>query len=86
MKSIINGKTYFIKYNHLNKVQVKKGDSVNVGDVIGYSGNTGNAAQKAIIPHIHFQVFDSKWNLLDPFDYINTKFDSNFNPIKSNCK
>lgn len=43
-------------YWHLQKdgVLVNTGDTVSLGQLIGYSGNTGYTA----FPHLHFQVYD----------------------------
>ena len=85
--TIINGETVFIKYNHLNKVNVKIGDRIKAGDVIGLNGNTGNAAKDDdIIPHIHLQVFNTQWESINPLDFLTTKFDNEFNPISHDCK
>ena len=82
----INGETVFIKYNHLNEVNVKIGDIIKAGDVIGLNGNTGNAAiDDDIIPHIHLQVFNTEWESINPLDFLTTKFDNEFNPIHSDC-
>jgi len=84
--TIINGNTYNIKYNHLNNVSVVANQVINVGDIIGLTGNTGNAASKKVTPHIHLQVFNSNWSTkLNPEDFLHTKFDSNYNPIPNNC-
>lgn len=88
--TVINGVTRNIKYNPLNNVSVTQGP-INVGDIIGLTGNTGNAnnpkAKVKVIPHIHLQVFNSNWSQsLDPEDYLKTKFDSNYNPISNNCQ
>ena len=39
-------------YAHLQRVTVKNGQAVREGEVIGYSGNTGNSTG----PHLHFEV------------------------------
>ncbi|MBP5341333.1 MAG: RNA polymerase factor sigma-54 [Bacteroidales bacterium] len=52
-------------YGHLSKINVKRGQQVNVGDIIGQGGNTGNSTG----PHLHFecrflyQPFDPEWIL-----------------------
>lgn len=84
----INGKTVFIKYNHLNKVNVKKGDKIKAGQIIGLNGNTGNANSPTgnVIPHIHIQVYDVNWKSINPELYLKTKFDQNKNAIpNTNC-
>lgn len=43
---------HWTNYQHLSKINVKKGDNVVVGDVIGDSGNTGNSTG----PHLHFSI------------------------------
>jgi murein DD-endopeptidase MepM/ murein hydrolase activator NlpD len=40
-------------YAHFSLMRVEVGQSVNTGEVIGYSGNTGYATG----PHLHFSVF-----------------------------
>ena len=57
-------------------IQVKVGDSVKQGQVIGLCGNSGNSSE----PHIHFQVMDSE-------DYINgqsirIRFEDGTEPIQ----
>ena len=52
-------------YGHLSKINVKIGQSVTAGDVIGLGGSTGNSTG----PHLHFecrflyQTFDPEWIL-----------------------
>ncbi len=42
------------EYGHLDKnVPVKKGQKINVGEIIGYVGMTGLTTE----PHLHFNVF-----------------------------
>lgn len=47
-----NGGTVHTLYAHLNSITVKKGQAVKTGQVIGYSGNTGNSFGA----HMHFEV------------------------------
>ena len=57
-------------YGHLSKINVKLGQQVTAGDVIGLGGNTGNSTG----PHLHFecrflyQPFDPEW-ILDFSNY-----------------
>lgn len=46
-------------YCHLSKVRVVKGQRVSKGQLLGYSGSTGNSTG----PHLHFQILASRyWN------------------------
>ena len=47
-----NGGKLQTLYAHLQRVTVKNGQAVREGEVIGYSGNTGNSTG----PHLHFEV------------------------------
>ncbi|HBH48762.1 MAG TPA: peptidase M23, partial [Bacteroidales bacterium] len=52
-KIIINhGFGYKTLYAHMNSFNVKKGQKVKRGDVIGYVGNTGLSTA----PHLHYEV------------------------------
>lgn len=46
-----HGKKYSTRYLHLDKVTVKTGESVQLGNVIAYSGNTGRTTGA----HIHYE-------------------------------
>jgi murein DD-endopeptidase MepM/ murein hydrolase activator NlpD len=46
-------------YAHLSKVKVAPGQKVKKGQLLGWSGSTGNS----IAPHLHFQVMSTRhWN------------------------
>lgn len=49
----INGSNWNSSYNHLSKFNVKKGDYLVRGDVVGYAGTTGTS----VACHLHFEVY-----------------------------
>lgn len=57
-----DGKEYI--YGHMNKVNVKVGDDVKLGSVLGESGNTGNSTGN----HLHFAVKEDG-QFIDPTEY-----------------
>ncbi len=71
-----DGSSYYVSYCHLteNGVKVKKGDTVNAGDILGYSGSTGNGTG----PHLHMTVKkgptgsenDNDRTKVDPLTYL----------------
>lgn len=52
MISIRHGNGYITKYAHLNKIIVKKGQTVKRGDKIGQVGQTGRSTG----PHLHYEI------------------------------
>jgi murein DD-endopeptidase MepM/ murein hydrolase activator NlpD len=53
-------------YAHLNSIVVKVGDTIKRGQLLGYSGNTGNSTG----PHLHFGIFLTDLNgFVDPSGY-----------------
>jgi len=50
---IDHGFNYVSLYAHLSKYNVKKGDKVKRGDIIGFVGSTG----RSVAPHLHYEIF-----------------------------
>ena len=44
-------------FAHMNKILVKKGDKISLGDTLGTVGNTGNA--RTTPPHLHFGIYQN---------------------------
>lgn len=63
----IDGKTAI--YAHMNSVSVQVGDKVKIGDLLGYSGNTGNVFGENGGYHLHFAIKDSLGRFIDPEPY-----------------
>lgn len=53
---IDHGYGYQTLYAHMESFNVKKGQKVNRGDVIGYVGNTGTSSG----PHLHYEVMKNE--------------------------
>ncbi|MEW5807350.1 MAG: M23 family metallopeptidase, partial [Acidobacteriota bacterium] len=49
-----NGEYSLLGHMMNGSIQVKEGDEVKAGDIIGKCGNSGNT----FIPHIHYQLMD----------------------------
>lgn len=49
---VVNGRALATKYHHLTRYIVSPGQQVEAGEVIGYSGNTGNSTGC----HLHFET------------------------------
>ena len=50
---IDHGFGYISLYAHLSKYNVRRGQKVKRGDIIGYVGNTG----RSVGPHVHYEIF-----------------------------
>ena len=73
----LNGLIAF--YSHLNRIDVKVGDKVKAGDIVGLTGNTGNAKTMTTIEkgaHLHFEIRTKLWaglglgNRIDPLPWV----------------
>lgn len=62
---IDHGNGYQTRYAHQKYLNVKVGQSVKKGDVLGYMGTTGNSTGN----HVHFEV-RLNGNTLNPYDYV----------------
>lgn len=47
---------YQTRYAHLGGLDVKEGDVVKKGELIGTTGTTGNGGAPGVLPHLHFEV------------------------------
>ncbi len=82
-----------LMYAHLNSLNVNVGDLVDQGQLIGISGNTGNAQSTnrvLVIPHVHIRARKkSNGNLsrIDPAQFMATRFnsDGSINTSETNC-
>lgn len=52
---------YYVSYMHLTKPNVSTGDKILKGQLVGYSGNTGNSSG----PHCHFEVHKNPISITD---------------------
>jgi hypothetical protein len=52
-------------YGHLSSINLQPGQKVKAGDLVGYSGDTGNSSG----PHLHFEVRDHG-SSIDPLNYL----------------
>lgn len=57
-----------VLYGHLNQIDVKQGQKVAAGDVIGLVGSTGNSTG----PHLHIGVHRKDGKLIDPMVWMKT--------------
>ena len=62
---IDHGNGYQTRYAHQKYLNVKVGQAVQKGDVLGYMGTTGNSTGN----HVHFEV-RLNGNTLNPYDYV----------------
>ena len=83
--NLLSGKTVVIKgndgmtylYGHLSDFNVKTGDIVKQGDLLGLSGNSGNVFGSGGGYHLDFSVKNEEGQFIDPSPY--TEFIQNMN-------
>ncbi|GHT93555.1 peptidase M23 [Spirochaetia bacterium] len=59
---------YYTRYAHMLRAQVKTGQRVQQGEIIGWIGNTGLTTG----PHLHYEVHIGS-DVVDPYKYINIR-------------
>ena len=57
-------------YAHLDDYadQIQEGDWVEVGEILGYVGNTGNARNTP--PHLHYGIYLNRQGASNPYPYL----------------
>jgi len=70
---IDHGFGYLTLYAHLNKYNVKRGQKVQKGDIIGYVGSTGRSQA----PHLHYEVHKDK-KRINPLNF----YYGNLSPVE----
>ncbi|MGK4581513.1 peptidoglycan DD-metalloendopeptidase family protein [Kitasatospora sp. HPMI-4] len=62
---------HFALYAHMSSLKVRAGQSVSAGQVIGYSGTTGNSTG----PHLHFEIRTANRYaaVVDPISYLSAR-------------
>jgi murein DD-endopeptidase MepM/ murein hydrolase activator NlpD len=55
-------------YAHLDSQHVRNGDRIEIGDTLGFVGNTGNA--RTTPPHLHFGIYRSGEGPIDPVPFL----------------
>lgn len=82
--SNINGVSWRIGFWHLGQVLVSTGDFVHAGQIIGYTGATGNVTSAdSAGPHLHVTAQENGSNV-DPEPLLEVESDGNGN-IKNKC-
>ena len=93
IKSIINGQIVYFSYWHLqagnpvgidrNGNTLKENSHVYAGDIIGYTGITGNADEN--VPHLHLGIQNSDANWINPTTYLNATVSTTSTTITTPC-
>jgi len=57
-----------VYYAHLDSQHVRNGDRIEIGDTLGFVGNTGNA--RTTPPHLHFGLYRTGEGPVDPVPFL----------------
>ena len=63
---------YILYYAHLDSQIVKEDQRVKTGDILGLTGNTGNA--KFTVSHLHFGIYTSNYTAIDPLYFVKNDY------------
>ena len=64
--------SYSLYYAHLDSQIAKEGQRVKTGDVLGLTGNTGNA--KFTVSHLHFGIYTNNNVAMDPLYFVKNDY------------
>ncbi len=89
IKSTINSEVIYVKYMHMDQVNILQGQPITAGALIGTVGSTGSACSpRSNGPHLHLEVlingYNAQLNAVNPESFLFTKFDS-FGKITRSC-
>jgi murein DD-endopeptidase MepM/ murein hydrolase activator NlpD len=89
--TVTGGRQLISLYAHMSSFKVAKGDTVKMGDLVGFEGNTGNTTRLLYGPHrgyhLHFTIFDaqgygvSKGTLVKQFGTYYVPYGAAYNPM-----
>jgi murein DD-endopeptidase MepM/ murein hydrolase activator NlpD len=88
---VSGGRELISLYGHMSSFKVKAGQTVKMGDLVGFEGNTGNTTRLLYGPHrgyhLHFTVFDgegygvSAGTLTKQFGAYRVPYGASYNPM-----
>jgi murein DD-endopeptidase MepM/ murein hydrolase activator NlpD len=64
--------SYNLYYAHLDSQIAKEGQRVKTGDILGFTGNTGNA--KFTVSHLHFGIYTNNNVAMDPLYFVKSDY------------